>query len=146
MEKDTGARTDTEDVMGKYGWFKPSDSCKTLWPAKQGETKTQYEEPRAELLELPNEIILYLELPGVRREDIKINASEGHIDVTIEKKHGSESGTAGSTECVYSCRHAGFSGYYALPARIKPEEIKATSRDGLLEIRAQKGIAGGGKE
>jgi len=64
----------------------------------------------------------------------------------VEKAQEKRREEATTAVCLYSCRHAGFSGYYALPARIKPEEIKATSRDGLLEIRAQKGIAGGGKE
>jgi hypothetical protein len=110
MEKDTGARTDTEDIMEKYGWFKPSGACKTLWPAKQGETKPQYEEPRAELIELPNEIILYLELPGVKREDIKNKRFRRAYRCNCGKSAGKEtrrSHNCGMPLLLQACRFFG---------------------------------------
>jgi len=146
MEKETENTNKTVESKDESGWFKPSDAYKTLWPAKKEEGKSLFEEPRAELIELPNEIILLLELPGVRREDMKINASEEHIDITVEKTQETDCGDVGSAEYFYTCRYIGFSGHYALPARIKPDEIKATHRDGVLEIRAPKASPGGGKE
>jgi HSP20 family protein len=145
MEKETENPDKTPGSKDESGWFKPSNSFKTLWPGKKVDGKSLVAEPRSELLELPNEIILSLELPGVRREDMKINASEEHIDVTVETQE-KECLSAGSLEYVYTCRYMGFSGYYALPARIKPDEIKATHRDGVLEIRAPKAGPAGGKE
>ena len=145
MENETENSIKTSEPKEESGWFKPSDAYKTLWPVKKEEGKTFVEEPRAQLVELPNEIILSLELPGVKRADMKINASEEHIDITVEKTQETE-GDAGGAEYVYTCRYAGFSGYYALPARIKPDEIKAIHRDGVLEIRAPKASPGGGKE
>ena len=77
---------------------------------------------------------------------MKINASEENIDITVEKMQEKEGEDAGSAEYVYPCRYAGFSGHYALPARIKPDDIKATHRDGLLEIKAPKACIGSGKD
>jgi HSP20 family protein len=146
MEAESENSNENSESTNESGWFKPSDASKTLWPAKKEAGKTLVEEPRAELIELADEIILYLELPGVRREDMKINASEEHIDITVEKIRETESADTKNAEYLYSCRHLGFSGFYALPARIKPDEIKATHRDGVLEIRAPKASPGGGKE
>lgn len=146
MENETDDAGNPDGPKSETGWFKPSDAHKAIWPARKESAVGGAEEPRAQIVETDKEVILALELPGVRREEIKINACEDRIDITVERTAETESGDTEGAEYFYASRHFGFSGSYCLPARIRPDEIKAAHRDGILQISAPKACPAGGKE
>jgi HSP20 family protein len=137
MEKEGGAGNDSEDVMGKYGWFKPSKAFMAVSPSKGEKWMPSIYEPHAEMTETANEVLLRVELPGVKKENIDISATEDRLDVGIEE--GSECEELSEAgEYTAKCRYTGFRGSYVTPSGIDTSMIKATYSDGILEIRAKK--------
>ena len=128
-----------ENVLGKYAWFKPSQAFIAEWSElskKMGETPSGLLEPHAVMLEIEKEIVLRMELPGVRKEDISVNATEDRLDVCVQEEYEEEKKEPG--QYVYRCRYGGFRGSYLTPCGIDTGDIKAAFRDGILEIRAKK--------
>jgi HSP20 family protein len=90
--------------------------------------------PAADVFETPEEIILQVELPGVRLSDVRLEALEGKLRVSghrranpdVEPKHFVR------MERIYG----NFSREFVIPASIDPSKIKATLRAGVLKIAA----------
>ena len=90
--------------------------------------------PAADVYETPEEIILQVELPGVRLSDVRLEALEGKVRVSghrranpdVEPKHFVR------MERIYG----NFSREFVIPASIDPSRIKATLRAGVLKIVA----------
>ncbi len=80
----------------------------------------EYDEPLIDIVEDKNSLKVYVELPGVRKEDIKVKATERKITVAIENQDGK----------YYKEIH--------LPSKVKPEKAKATFRNGVLEVTFEK--------
>jgi HSP20 family protein len=99
--------------------------------------------PAADVYETPEEIILQVELPGVRLSDVRLEALEGKVRVSghrranpdVEPKHFVR------MERIYG----NFSREFVIPASIDPARIKATLRAGVLKIVAGRSepVAGG---
>ncbi len=93
-------------------------------------------EPYTDMIETDKEVIFTAELPGVRKEDIKVNVTEDRIDISVEEKGEKEEEEEG--EYYYESKYHGFSSSYSTPTAIDPERIKASYKNGVLEIRAKK--------
>ncbi|HSP93283.1 MAG TPA: Hsp20/alpha crystallin family protein [Thermoanaerobaculia bacterium] len=92
--------------------------------------------PAADVYETPEEIILHIELPGVRLEDVRLESLEGKLRVTGHRRpeNGAEPKNFVRMERIYG----NFSREFAVPASLDPSQIKATLRAGVLKIVAQK--------
>jgi len=77
-------------------------------------------EPFTDIIEEPDSIKIVIDLPGVEKEDIKIDAMEDSIEVNAER------GDRKYHKLV------------KLPKKIKPESTKAQYRNGVLTIVAEK--------
>lgn len=89
-------------------------------------------EPFTDIIETKDSVVVTAELPGVAKEDIKINATEEDIEISAETKAEEEVEKKG-----YYRRERSLGRYYrsySLPARVKPEKAKATYKNGVLEI------------
>lgn len=137
MEKDQTVPQDSGDVMGRYGWFKPSNAS-AFKTQKEEAGHSSAHEPLAGLTETDDEVILRVELPGASKEDIQISATESRIDISLEEKHKEEKEGKDRQGYVYKCRYAGFTGSYVMPASVDTEKTSATYSNGVLEIRAKK--------
>ena len=137
MEKDQTVPQDPGDVMGKYGWFKPSNATAFQTQKEEACPSSSYE-PLAGLTETDDEVILRVELPGARKEDIQISATESRMDISVEEKHEEEREGKDEHGYVCKCRYAGFTGSYVMPASVDTEKTSATYSNGVLEIRAKK--------
>lgn len=92
--------------------------------------------PAADVYETPEEIILQVELPGVRLSDVRLEALDGKLRVSghrradpeVEPKHFVR------MERIYG----EFSREFVIPASIDPSRIKASLRSGVLKIVAAK--------
>ncbi len=92
--------------------------------------------PAADVFETPEEIILQVELPGVRLSDVRLEALDGKLRVSghrranpdVEPKHFVR------MERIYG----NFSREFVIPASIDPSKIKAALRAGVLKIVAAK--------
>jgi len=97
-----------------------------------------FREPLSDLKETEDEYILSIELPGVKKEEIAINATEDEIEVKAESKKLVEEEKEGVIRKERS--YKGFYRRFQLPSKIVPEEIEAKYEDGILEIRMPKKV------
>ena|SRR5215470_3257061 len=92
--------------------------------------------PAADVFETPEEIILQVELPGIRLSDVKLEALDGRLRVSGHRRTDShvEPRHFVRMERIYG----NFSREFVIPASIDPGKIKATLRAGVLRIVAAK--------
>ena len=92
--------------------------------------------PAADVYETPDEIILHIELPGVRLEDVRLESLDGKLRVTGHRRpeNGAEPKHFVRMERIYG----NFSREFAVPATLDPAQIKATLRSGVLKVAAAK--------
>jgi len=92
--------------------------------------------PPVDILESKDSYLIRAELPGMKKEDFNLELKEGVLTLSGERKV--EEPTNG-VECHRSERLAGkfFRSFY-LPQAIQHEGIKATYRDGILDVYVPK--------
>ena len=73
-----------------------------------------------------------VDLPGMNKEDVKVEVTDGHLAISGERKRETEE----KTEKVYRSEREYGSFYRAvpLPDGAKLEDVKATFADGVLEV------------
>ncbi|MEW5955639.1 MAG: archaeal heat shock protein Hsp20 [Candidatus Micrarchaeota archaeon] len=77
-------------------------------------------EPLVDVIDKDKEVSVIVELPGVDKQDIKLQAKGEALSVKVDTK-----------ERKYSKE-------IPLPAKVKPESAKATYKNGVLEVTLQK--------
>jgi HSP20 family protein len=93
--------------------------------------------PRVDVVDDEKSIKLIAELPGVKKEDVKILLEDGYLTVSGDKKNDFE----GKEEIniIRNERLFGkFERKFELPEDINPDEIKAKFENGLLKISIDK--------
>src|SRR6267142_5712596 len=88
--------------------------------------------PLVDIYEEGDRIILRAEIPGASKDDIDVKVENGTITIRGEKKQEKEvdSETAYCIERFYGT----FSRSFVLPTSIDAGKIKATYKDGVLEV------------
>jgi len=89
--------------------------------------------PLADLRKERNELILSVEMPGLRREDIKVDLHENRIRIQGGRKEKAEKMGKGfyRKERLFSA----FSRELSLPEEVDPSSASAKYENGVLEIR-----------
>lgn len=92
--------------------------------------------PPVDILESGDAYLIRAELPGMKKEDINLELRDGAVTLSGERKFDEP---AAGVEYHRAERVAGkfFRSFY-LPETIKHEEMRATYRDGILEIHVPK--------
>ncbi len=93
---------------------------------------SEVREPPADLVDTGKEIKVSVELPGVKREDIKISATERELEISAEVRHEQEKREGNYVKRERSYRS--FRRSFVLPAEVDPGKARATYRNGVLEI------------
>ncbi|HSK31093.1 MAG TPA: Hsp20/alpha crystallin family protein [Candidatus Limnocylindria bacterium] len=92
--------------------------------------------PPVDILESKDGYLLRAELPGMKREDFNLEVKDGTLTLSGERKFDE---AADGVQYHRVERVAGkFSRSFSLPQTVKSGEIKATYRDGILEIHVPK--------
>lgn len=92
--------------------------------------------PFVDIVETDKEIVATAEMPGLEKEDIKINITEDILEISAEKKHEEE---RKEKNYIYRERRSGsFYRSMGLSATVDPNNAKATYNNGVLEIKAPK--------
>jgi HSP20 family protein len=96
--------------------------------------------PAADVYETVDEIVLNIELPGVRLEDVRLEAVDGKLRVSGHRKAGN------GTEPRHFVRmeriYGSFTREFPVPGTLDPAQIKATLRSGVLRVVATKADRG----
>jgi len=96
--------------------------------------------PAADVYESTEEIVLNIELPGVRLEDVRLEALEGKLRVSGHRRAdpGTEPRHFVRMERIYGS----FSRDFPVPVSLDPGVIKASLRAGVLRVVAPKADRG----
>jgi HSP20 family protein len=88
--------------------------------------------PGIDVFERDNRLVTRIDLPGVKRENVKVEVTDGQLTITGERKNETEE----KKEQYYRCEreYGTFYRTVPLPEGVKFEEVKATFADGVLEV------------
>ncbi len=103
--------------------------------AMQGESPTQH--PRADILNVGNEVHVVVDLPGARKDDIKLSLKSGHLDIEAKPKAPTEQPQGQYQQHERS--NAPFKREFDLPKNVTAEKAEARFNDGVLEVILEKG-------
>ena len=92
--------------------------------------------PALDIHESETEYVVAIELPGVRKEDVSVEITEGVLSIRGEKTSGREEKKERSrwVERVYGSFHRAFT----LPPNAASDRIDASFKDGVLTVRIPK--------
>ena len=107
------------------------------WPRMLGENGGPVEwAPAADISETEKEYVVKAELPGVKREDVKVTLEDGVLTIQGERRQETEEKGEKShrTERFYGS----FSRSFTLPDNTDAAGIRAESKDGVLHVHIPK--------
>jgi HSP20 family protein len=91
------------------------------------------ETPSVDIMERGNDIVVTADMPGVGKDDIKLEVRDGNIlDISAEKKSEKKEEEKGFVRHERS-----YTGYYRsvrLPASVDKTKAKASYNNGVLEV------------
>ena len=88
--------------------------------------------PQIDVFDRDNRLVTKVDLPGLKKDEVKVEVTVGYLTISGERKTESEE----KKENVYRCERSYGSFYRAvpLPEGAKLEDVKATFADGVLEV------------
>lgn len=111
-----------------------------LWsyrePGERFEVSETWREPFADIFDRGDRFVITVELPGVRKEDIKLRVTEDTVYIEAQMRREKELEQEGAIriERYYS----GYRRVIRLPDEVIPEKAKARYNNGVLEIEIPK--------
>jgi HSP20 family protein len=88
--------------------------------------------PRIEVVEKDNRLITRVDLPGMKKEDVKVEVTEGHLIISGSRKRETE-----EKKDQYYRSEREFGSFYRmvpLPEFVGTDDVKAKYTDGVLEV------------
>jgi HSP20 family protein len=100
--------------------------------------------PAAELEEMPDAILVRLELPGMEAKDFDIEVTATTVSISGERKSESKTEKNGNMRTEF--HYGRFERILSLPAQVENEQAKAEYKDGILSLilpkaKEQKSVA-----
>lgn len=92
--------------------------------------------PLMDIEETKDEILVKAELPGMKKEDVKIQINNDVLAITGERKREEE--TREKTFHRIERAYGKFQRMIRLPAEVDPTKVKATYENGVLTVRLPK--------
>ena len=92
--------------------------------------------PAFDISETENELVVKAELPGVDPQDVDISLTGNVLTIKGEKREEHE--TQGETMHRLERVFGSFSRSFTLPCEVREDQIQATYKDGLLDLRLPK--------
>ena len=92
--------------------------------------------PPVDILETPEEYVLRADLPGMTQKDVKVSLMGDTLTIRGERKQ-EEVRQQGNQHCSERI-HGTFERSFALGTPVRNDQVKATYRDGVLEVRVPK--------
>ena len=103
------------------------------WPAfRFGRPAEEAWTPQVDVFEKDSRLITRIDLPGLKKEDVKVEVTDRHLAISGERKKEEEE----KGEQFYRCEreYGSFYRVVPLPEGVKLEDVKATFVDGVLEV------------
>ena len=130
------------DRMFEEMWRRPFPSLLSPFPSlwdpfrARPSREVSLRAPAVDVYEDRDDVVAKAELPGLSKEDLEVNLTGSTLTITGEKKKEED---VKEDEYAYSERAYGkFTRRLELPFEVKSDEVKATFKNGVLEIRLPK--------
>ena len=91
--------------------------------------------PSADISETDKEYVVRAELPGMRKEDVKVTLTDGVLTIEGERKQEKEASER--YHRVENC-YGAFNRAFSLPDNIKSDAVRCESKDGVLTVHVPK--------
>jgi HSP20 family protein len=105
------------------------------WMSENGGEKFEWA-PAADITETETEYVVKAELPGVKREDVKVTLADGVLRIEGERKHEKEE--KGEKSHRVERFFGSFCRAFSLPDNADANNIRAESKDGVLQVHVPK--------
>jgi HSP20 family protein len=92
--------------------------------------------PRVEIEETPEQFVLRMDLPGVAQKDVKVHVMGDTLTIRGERRQEGSEKEGNWLRCERS--YGAFERSFTLGAPVSADQVKATSKDGVLEVRVPK--------
>jgi HSP20 family protein len=92
--------------------------------------------PSVDVYEEKDDIVVKAELPGLDKNDIEVNISDSHLTLKGEKKKEEKVEDKDYYRCERS--YGAFLRAVDLPAAVQGDKVKASFKNGILEVRLPK--------
>lgn len=92
--------------------------------------------PAVDISEHDDQYLVRMELPGVRKEDVRITIENNILTIRGEKKQ--EATIAEDAYRRVERSYGSFQRSFKLPAAVKPDKIEAAAADGVLTVHVPK--------
>jgi HSP20 family protein len=99
--------------------------------------RANYRRPLTDIYETEKNYVATLEMPGVKKDDIRISATDDGVSVKVEKDEEFENKDKKGFYCCER-RHTGFYRHFSLPEGTDSGKIKADLKDGVLKLEIPK--------
>ncbi len=140
MKSDSSGTSDLERVIGKAAVEAARMSSQASQAAKKilGDVTSEFGETKGldiaaiDLIETDDELVALVALPGASKEKIDLRVTEDSLYVDAK---------ANPREGKYLRREINTMGLkreIKLPVEVKPEQVRASFKDGILEVRLPK--------
>jgi HSP20 family protein len=88
--------------------------------------------PQVDVFQKENRLVTKIDLPGLKKEDVKVEVTDGHLAISGERRREQEE----KEKEFYRCEreYGSFYRVVPLPESIKLEDVNATFTDGVLEV------------
>jgi HSP20 family protein len=108
------------------------------WPSNRGQEliTTGDWTPRVDVSETDNEFVIKAEIPEVKKEDIKVSVDNGVVTIQGERKQEKEE--KGKKFHRVERYYGSFVRSFTLPDNIDETKIKASFKDGMLNLQIPK--------
>jgi len=92
--------------------------------------------PAADLIDKKDTLVIRAEIPGVTKNNIKVNVTEDRVNISAKVERKKEE----KEEDYYCCErtYGAWERSFSLPERVKSDQAKAKYKDGVLEITLPK--------
>lgn len=117
-----------DDFLGRR-WMQPFRWARPL--AEFG-----FSEPKVDVLDRDDEVLVRAELPGVKKEDLEISISGQSLTIRGETKHEEKEEKGDYYRCEIA--RGSFSRMLTLPAEVDESKATAAMKDGILELKLPK--------
>ena len=119
--------SDLDRMFHEPSW--PSWRWPSLRPRREAEHAWY---PQIDVFEKDNRLVTKIDLPGMKKDDVKVEVTDGQLAISGDRKRGAEE----KGEDFYRCEREYGSFYRAvpLPEGVRLEDVKATFSDGVLEV------------
>jgi HSP20 family protein len=88
--------------------------------------------PNLDVFEKDNRLIAKVDLPGLNKEDVKVEISDGYLAISGERKHEWEEKKENYRRCERE--YGTFYRAIPLPENATLDDVKATFENGVLEV------------